>query len=155
MPFSLRHSRPAAPSRLAPAALLAFAAALSPGALAAQEGAAAGIRVELNRLEPRGEACRTYLLIENAGAADYKSLRLDLFVLDKGGVIAQRLAVDVAPLPPKKTSVKLFDFPATPCENFGRVLLNGVIGCEADGAERNDCLAAIETASKTPVQFTK
>lgn len=142
------------------AALFTIAACLIPLGATAQEAAnpqaaSAGVRVELNRLEPRGEACRTYLLLENKGNTDYKSLRLDLFVLDKGGVISQRLAVETAPLEPKKTSIKLFDFPATSCEDFGRVLLNGVISCEANGTKRDDCLRAIETSSKAPVPFTK
>ena len=126
---------------------------LSPAGAIAQD--ASGLRVELNKLEPRDKACRTYLLLDNTSDVDYQSLKLDLFVLDKAGVISQRLVVETAPLPPKKTTVKLFDFPATSCDDFGRVLLNGVTACEAGGTARTDCLAAIETATKSPVPFTK
>lgn len=135
----------------------AFAVAIiaaAPHGANAQD-AAKDLRLELNRLEPRDNACRTYLLIDNGSKTDYKSLKLDLFVLDKSGVIAQRIAVETAPLPPEKTTVKLFDFPGASCDSFGRILLNGVIACEADGGARDNCLGAIETASKTPVQFTK
>ena len=137
------------------AAAMASAAAAQPSGGAAA-ASTADVRVELNRLEPRGDACRTYLVLQNNSGAAYKSLKLDLFVFDTGGVVAQRLAVEAGPLPAKKTSVKLFDFPGITCERFGRVLLNDVLTCEqADGTTRDDCLGVIDTASKGSVPFGK
>jgi hypothetical protein len=138
---------------LGAAAVVGVAAAQPSGSGAAP---AADVRVELNRLEPRGDACRTYLVLQNTSGAAYKSLKLDLFVFDTGGVVAQRLAVEAGPLPAKKTSVKLFDFPGITCERFGRVLLNDVLTCEqADGTTRDDCLGVVDTASKGSVPFGK
>jgi len=113
-----------------------------------------GVTVELNRLEPRGDACRTYVLIRNESDTAYRSLKMDLFVLDAGGVVAQRLAVEAAPLAARKTTIKLFDVPGVGCDRFGRVLLNDVIACDADGP-RDDCLARISTATKSSVPFEK
>lgn len=107
-----------------------------------------GVRLELNRLEPQGDACRAYLVIENATAEPYKSLKLDLFAFDTDGVIAKRLALETGPLAARKTGVKLFDFAGLPCERFSRVLLNDVVACETAGGARTDCLAQIATASR-------
>lgn len=124
----------------------------SAGALAQS---AAPLRLELNRLEPQGENCRAYLLIDNAKGEALRSLKLDLFALDADGVAAKRLAVEVGPVPEKKTLIKLFDFPGLACARFGRVLLNEVLACEGAGGPREDCLAALQTTSKTSVPFVK
>jgi len=136
------------------AACLAITTAAGVGSAWAQE--AAPIRLELNRLEPQGESCRAYLLIENPSADAYRSLKLDLFAFDTDGVIAKRVALEAGPLPAKKTSVKLFDFAGLSCERFSRVLLNDVIACEAGEGARSDCLSLVETRSKlTRVGFVK
>jgi hypothetical protein len=126
---------------------VALALGLSAGSAAAL--AETGVRLELNRLEPQGDSCRAYLVIENGTGEPYKSLKLDLFAFDTDGVIAKRLALEAGPLPARKTGVKLFDFTGLSCERFSRVLLNDVVSCETAGGVRTDCLAAIATASKT------
>src|SRR6516162_1214717 len=73
------------------------------------------IGVELNRLEDQGGNCRAYLVIANPGSAEYSGFALDLVVFDRGGTIMRRLAVDVAPVRPAKTSVKVFDISETAC----------------------------------------
>ena len=119
----------------------------------AQDG---GTRVELNRLEPQGENCRTYLLIDNSKGDAYRSLKLDLFALDTDGVAAKRLAVEVGPVPEKKRLIKLFDWAWLACARVGSVLLNDVLTCEGPGGPRESCLAALDTASKAdPVTFVK
>jgi len=128
-------------------ACLALRVAAGVGSAWAQDGAP--IRLELNRLEPvQGETCRAYLAIENPSAEAYRSLKLDLFAFDTGGVIAKRVALEAGPVSAKKTSVKLFDFAGLPCERFSRVLLNNVIACEVGEGARPDCLSLIETRSK-------
>jgi hypothetical protein len=115
-----------------------------------------GVRIELNRLEAAGESCRAYFLIDNRQGQGWRSLKLDLFALDTDGVAAKRLAVEVGPVPEKKTLIKLFDFPGLGCPRFGRILLNDVMACEGSTASREECLTAIETASKVAeVPFAK
>jgi len=146
----LGHTLLAAPRRrsffLALVACGAITTAAGLGSARAQEGAP--IRLELNRLEPQGEACRAYLVIENGSADAYRSLKLDLFAFDTDGVIAKRVALEAGPVPAKKTSVRLFDFVGLPCERFSRVLLNDVIACEAGEGARADCLSLLETQSR-------
>ena len=49
------------PAGLLTAGLLALAILIAPAAAAED-----AIRVELNKIEPNGEACRAYMVIENA-----------------------------------------------------------------------------------------
>ena len=104
----------------------------------------------------QGEACRVYLLAENTSPDGYRSLRLDLFAFDQDGVVAKRVALEVGPLAPRKTGVKLFDFAGLPCERVSRVLLNDVIACEGAEGARADCLSLVQLGSKVArVGFVK
>lgn len=114
-----------------------------------------GVKLELNKLEPAGEACRTYLLVDNSRGTALKSLKVDLFAFDGEGVAQKRLAVELGPLGEKKTMVRLFDFPGIACQKIGRVLLNDVLACEGGDASRETCLERIETASKTSAEFAR
>src|SRR3546814_11145369 len=71
------------------------------------------------------------------------------------GVIAKRLAVEAAPLPAGKTSVRLFDMEGLACDGVSRVLLNDVLACRDDSGEREGCLAAIATSSRTDAEFVR
>jgi hypothetical protein len=127
-----------------------------PAAAAAADGAvAAPVRVELNRLEAlEGGGCRVYLVVGNAGPAPLESLRLDLVLFGRDGVIDRRLAVEAGPLRAAKTTVRLFDVADYPCAELGSLLLNDVLAC--GGGAGPDCLAAVETASRAPdVAFTR
>src|SRR6202011_2579835 len=84
------------------------------------------IGVELNRLEDQGGNCRAYLVITNPGSAEFSGFTLDLVVFDRGGTIMRRLAIDVAPLRPAKTNIKVFDIAETACSAIGSVLVNDV-----------------------------
>lgn len=136
------------------AALLASLA--SPALAQDRQQSVAPVRIELNKVEAAGENCRTYFLIDNKSTEAWRSLKLDLFALDTDGVAAKRLAVEVGPVPGRKTLIKLFDFPGLSCQRFGRILLNDVVACEGAASSREECLLAIETASKVEsVPFAK
>lgn len=114
----------------------------------------AGISVELNKLEPSGGACRSYLVIDNALARKFDALALDLVVFDTDAIIARRLAVDLAPLAAERTVVKAFDLDGLACDAVGRVLLNGVLSCSGEGvAAGEDCRALIAPGSRAAVPF--
>ncbi|GJE53559.1 Tat pathway signal protein [Methylobacterium thuringiense] len=123
----------------------------------AKPAAATGpsLKLELNRLEPAGDNCRTYLLVDNGKGTALKSLKVDLFAFDTEGVAQKRLAVELGPVQEKKTVVRLFDFPAIACPKIGRVLLNDVLACEGGDANRESCLERIETATKTSAEFAR
>ena len=121
----------------------------------AQETRAPVLKLELNRLEPAGDACRTYLLVDNSRGPALKSLKVDLFAFDTEGVAQKRLAVELGPVQDRKTMVRLFDFPALACPKIGRVLLNDVLACEGGEASRENCLERIETESKASAPFAR
>ena len=130
---------------------MAIAAGLvvNPGA-AAQDGR---ISVELNKLEPDGNACQTYLVLENRLERDLESLRLDLVAFDGDGIIAQRLAVETAPLNAGATQVKVFSFDRLECQSFNRMLLNGVLACESADRPVENCRNAVQLSSRAEVPF--
>lgn len=113
------------------------------------------LRVELNKLEALESACRAYLLFENGTDLQFSSLKLDLVMFDPEGVINRRLAVEGGPLPAGKTSVKLFDIDGVACGSVDRVLLNGILACRDAQGDRSDCLALIETGSRSSADFFK
>lgn len=122
---------------------------------AAVKSDAAPLKIELNRLEPAGEACRTYMLVDNSRGPALKSLKVDLFAFDTEGVAQKRLAVELGPVQEKKTVVRLFDFAGLSCPKIGRLLLNDVLACEGGDATRETCLERIEPASKTSAAFDR
>ncbi|MEM7508380.1 MAG: hypothetical protein AAF415_16730 [Pseudomonadota bacterium] len=111
------------------------------------------IRVELNKLEPKGANCQAYILLENQTDTGFENLSLDLVLFDGDGVIARRLAVEMAPLRAGKTSVKVFGIDGLGCDTIGRLLVNDVLKCTSAGAARDDCLGLIETASRGSVEL--
>ena len=134
-----------------PLVCLMFALVVAWSGAAAAEGE--GVSVELNKLEPADNACRTYLVLENGFERDLESLRLDLVVFDHDGIIARRLAVETGPLAAGTTRVKAFNFDRVDCGEVGRLLLNGVLDCDtADGAVEG-CARAIDASSRGDVPF--
>lgn len=138
------------------AARLALTAAIAcviaaPG----QAEPAQGLSLELNKLEAEGASCKVYLLVSNAAETGFDSLKLDLVLFDTAGVVARRLAVQMAPLAAEKTALKVFSLDATPCESVGRILLNAVTECQDATGARGDCLAGLTLASRAGVDFFK
>lgn len=111
------------------------------------------VSLQLNKLEPDGESCRAYLVVENGSDSAFESLQLDLVMFDTDGIISKRLAVESAPLPAGKTSVKVFGISDVACGEIGRVLLNGILACEDGSGSRDDCLGLVRTDSAAGVPF--
>ena len=146
----LRRWRPAAIGL----ALLLSGALLVRAATEAAE-APATIGVELNRLEDQAGSCRAYVVVRNPGTADFSGFALDLVVFDRGGTIMRRLAIDVAPVRPAKTSVKVFDIPETACSAIGSILVNDVIHCRDVSGDVTGCIDRLSTLSKLAVSLMK
>lgn len=138
------------------AACFALSALLVVGALAQDASdKAAPLKLQLNKLETAGEACRITMVIDNAKGTGLKSYKVDLFAFDTEGVAQKRVAVELGPLPPRKTTVKIFDFPGIACNKVGRVLLNDVLACDGGDAAREGCLERTETESKAGIPFDR
>ncbi len=114
-----------------------------------------GISVELNKLEKSEKGCRAYVVVTNATQTSYEAFKLDLVLFQSDGIIGRRFALDLAPVRPDKSTVKLFDLDGTECENIGKFLVNDVMECKASGAVLNDCLARLKVKSLTKVEISK
>ena len=82
-------------------------------------------------------------------------MALDLVVFDRGGTIMRRLAVDVAPLRPAKTTVKVFDISETSCSAIGSILVNDVIHCHDKSGDIAGCVDRLSASSKLAVSLLK
>jgi hypothetical protein len=122
------------------------------GAARAEQGS---MSVQLNKVEPQGQGCRTYFVITNKGAAAYEILKLDLIVFRPDGVIGRRFAADLGPIKPNKRTVKLFDLDDTSCDQIGSILINEVLDCKVGDTQKPDCLADITPSSLAKAQLTK
>lgn len=138
------------------AACLALSALLVVSALAQDVAAEkTPLKLQLNKLETAGEACRVTLVVDNSKGTALKSYKVDLFAFDPEGVAQKRVAVELGPLPARKTTVKIFDFPGIACGKVGRVLLNDVLACDGGDAAREACLERTETESKAGPAFDR
>ena len=113
------------------------------------------LKLQLNKVETAGEACRITVLVDNARGAGLKSYKLDLFAFDPEGVAQKRVAVELGPLPARKTIVKIFDFPGIACGKVGRMLLNDVLACDGGEPAREACLERTETETKAGIPFDR
>jgi hypothetical protein len=125
---------------------------------------AAPVPLELNKLEPTGQnhsTCRVYFVVTNPESEPATQFQLDLILFGKDGVIARRIALELAPLPPHKTAVRLFDVPNLQCDDIGQILVNDVLACRfgnqqsSDEAQRQACLDRITVSSRAKAPLTK
>lgn len=121
----------------------------------ASEAPTDGVRIELNKLEQQGEACRAYLLFENEQGGEYPVYRLDLVLFDDQGRIDRRIAVDASPLRAGKSVVKLFDLTGLQCDGISKILLNDIAPCEDASGAREDCVVSARLGTLTDVDFYK
>jgi hypothetical protein len=148
---SRRRSRRLAAARFA----VILALLLFGWTMAGQAEPAKSIGFELNRLEEEGTSCRAYLVIANPGPAAFSGFTLDLVLFDRGGTIMRRLAVDIAPVRPEKTMVKVFDIAQTACGAIGSILVNDVLHCRDASGDVAGCVDRVTTSSKLPVHLSK
>lgn len=130
---------------------LLIAATLS-GGVAGAQAAGPNIGIELNKLEQTADGCGLHVVVSNPTERVFETFTLDLVIFDKSGVIARSVALDVAPVRAKKTSVYGFNVKGVGCDTFGKVLLNDVTGC---GGESEDCTAGLELSSQSDVPLVR
>lgn len=111
---------------------------------------AAGLGIELNKLDGNDSGCLAYLVIDNKAGAELDSLILDFYTFDADGIIGENLAVQLAPVPAQKLTVKGVQF-ASSCDGIARILLNSVPACTSVGAPVEGCAASLTLGSKAAV----
>jgi hypothetical protein len=128
--------------------LLTMLLVLAPPILASAAAMAAPddpIRLELNSTENAQNRCWLSFVIENRSETPIESLKLDIGVFDREGIILRRLVAEMGPVPKVKTMIKAFgsDFD---CAQMGSVLVNEITAC-APG-EPNFCLERLVLSSR-------
>lgn len=141
---------PAVARRLAPLLFAALAPMSVPAA--AQP---APLAVELNKLEADGDGCRATMVVTNAPDAPLASLKLDLVFFDGEGIVARRLAAELAPLAAGKTVVKAFPVAGLGCADISRVLVNDVIACAGPSGPVDGCVDRLQPTSRAAAALTK
>jgi hypothetical protein len=133
----------------------ALSLATAAGAEATATADAASTTIELNKLEPADKGCRAYMVVNNATDTNYQSFKIDLVLFQTDGVIGRRFSIELAPLRPKKKSVKLFEIDGLVCDKIGSLLINDVMECKADAGPVPNCLESLKTSTLTNVQLSK
>ena len=120
---------------------------------AASAAATEPIRLELNALENAESRCRVSFVIENKAQAGVDSLRLELAVFNRDGVVQRRVSADMGPVRGAKTVVKSFTIDGG-CDEIGAILVNDVTACAPGDA--NACLDRLALSSRAKeVRFYK
>ncbi|WP_420565305.1 hypothetical protein [Thalassobaculum sp.] len=134
-----------------------FAAAVLIGLAAATPARAdeARIGIELNKLEPAENACRSYIVVRNPAEQTYTAFNMEVLVFDTDGVIQNRIAMDLAPIRPNKTSVLIVNLAGIQCDRIGEVLVNSFLDCERGEERLGDCLTRVDLSSKTSARLFK
>lgn len=127
----------------------------SPSLAQSEQASAERFSLELNRLDAMDDSCRVTLVEKNGTTAFFSVLKLDLVVFDGDGIVTKRVGVDAGPLKAGRTVVKTFDLKGLPCQGVGRVLINDVLSCEADGLGADACLDLVEPRSRVSAAFDK
>jgi hypothetical protein len=105
-------------------------ATLAALAIAAPAGAAPDepIAIELNATETLQAKCRLSFVIANKGNSAFESLKLDLALFGRDGVVQRRLVTEMGPLRRSKTIIKAFEVDGD-CAQLGSVLVNDITAC--------------------------
>lgn len=124
-------------------------------AVAAAAVSEAGPSIQLNKLESVEKGCRAYLVVDNATEKTYQSFKVDLVLFQTDGVIGRRFSIELAPLKPKKKTVKLFEIDNVACDAIGSFLINDIMECKTDAGPVDNCLQSLTTSSLGKVQLSK
>lgn len=137
------------------AAVLAATASLAMPAQS-QTAPKGPLTVELNKFEEiDGGGCRAFFLFRNQTGKSFDGFEMSLAILDGNGVIDRLLAIDAAPLPVARTTLKLFEIPDLSCADISEVLLHEVTSCQPQNEKETDCFPFLELDSKTPAPLVK
>jgi hypothetical protein len=115
----------------------------APFALAAAEP----IRIELNLAENVQGKCRLSFVIENKSEAPIDSLKPDLVVFNREGIIARRLVAEMGPVYRSKTMIKTFEIEGE-CGQISSILINDLVSCTPRDA--GECLDRLVVSSRVP-----
>jgi len=112
------------------------------------------VLVELNKLESLETGCHAYLVSHNKTTENFTELVIDLVIFQEDGIIDKVIGVSLAPLPPNKTGVKVFNLQLS-CNRIGRLLINDVTECRNSQGTHTDCRGLLFTSPRASAELTK
>lgn len=134
--------------------VLGLAAAFAvPGVSSPSAGDGPSLRIELNKAEQAGGACRLSFLFANRLGSALDKLSMQIVVFDGEEKIRQLVTLSAGALPRDKHRVRQFDLPGTDCGEVARVLLNDLPVCEGAEIDRAACAAALDITSRAKIEF--
>lgn len=137
------------------AGILAACFAFATPVLADGHGGAS-LTVELNKFEEiENGGCRAFFLFRNKTGKSFDGFEMSLAVLDGQGVIDRLLAIDAAPLPVARTTLKLFEIPEIGCSNISEILLHELTSCQPQNEDEMDCFPMLVLDSKAAAPLVK
>jgi len=126
---------------------------VAPLAAGAQTGR---LGVELNKMETaEAGGCRVFFLFRNATGETFERFEMALALFDGKGVIDRLLTIDASPLPPARTTLKLFEVPGLACDAVSEVLLHDIPACAIANRPDADCFGLIDLGSKAPAALVQ
>jgi len=123
------------------------------GEAAAQDKAASGLALELNRLEQVEAGCRLAFVAQNGLAGDLENVSLEIVIFDEQGQVQRLTVFDFGALPAGRPRVRQFELPQTQCGSVGRILVNGVSQCTGKGIAPGACEAGLKLENRTKTEF--
>lgn len=113
------------------------------------------VTIELNKVEQHEQHCQFYLVTENKSGHAINALNMELVLFDRDGIIKKNVALDLAPLPHSKKSVKTFQIKDTACSEISALLVNRVMQCDTPEGTLTGCLQKLSLSTKSNIQFSK
>ncbi|NHF73858.1 hypothetical protein [Paracoccus xiamenensis] len=139
------------------AAVLAAALGLAQSAAAQDSAAPSGdVLLELNGLtDSEGDSCTLTFLTTNRLQQGLQRAAWQVAIFDADGAVKLLPVLDFGALIAGKTRVIPFVIPGGQCASIGRIVVNDVIECTAEGGGdlRTLCLANLTTQNRSSIEF--
>ncbi|SPJ22588.1 hypothetical protein [Palleronia abyssalis] len=119
----------------------------------AQDATPQGLSIELNAAtNAESGGCTFSFLIENGTETEIDSAVFEAVLFDDAGQVDRLTLFDFGALPQGRPRVRQFTVPGRACEDFGRVLFNGVHACDAGDAGPAVCAAGLTVGTRTEIE---
>ncbi|MFD1795518.1 hypothetical protein FQV27_04930 [Paracoccus aurantiacus] len=114
------------------------------------------ILLELNELaDTDAGGCRLTVVTTNRLAEGLGRAAWQVAIFNSEGVVQSLPILDFGALTAGKTKVAVFEIPNGGCENIGRIVVNDVAECTAEGGAdmRDACLGKLATQNRSDIEF--
>jgi len=119
----------------------------------AQDATPQGLSIELNAAtNAESGGCTFSFLIENGTETEIDSAVFEAVLFDDAGQVDRLTLFDFGALPQGRPRVRQFTVPGRACEDFGRVLFNGVHARDAGDAGPAVCAAGLTVGTRTEIE---